>query len=401
MSIPTAESDIDVELDDLISLSASSSSGLSIDESGISIETNLSIADSHSDPLYVQQVSPPQVSMISLDIDSSDQITLASSELDGLSRSSGDYHKTEVELSGVDREIKSCIIVVDGYYCCNWCQVRVYFRPNHYAFTGHVQSQRHREQVESHSASLSEIADNEILCVSTGQEAPVEHMDFDFDETNSNVSTELGEICASSDCETNEEDVYMGSEHSSEPDEYMSDDDNDFQDNMEHEINNGAYYPVASRELFLMTHMFSTPGQNFSRNAKKAILWWARQMHTPNVPTLHAVEEAIKALRTATGCVPSQYKTMDSTPYFANSIVEQIKREIGNKHVIDSAHTLPQRTLERNESYQSDKCNKDPAFKAPMIRNDFGDFYVGDIALFRKYDDQHARQHTSGFIHSM
>ncbi|KAJ1544761.1 hypothetical protein HK096_007177, partial [Nowakowskiella sp. JEL0078] len=65
---------------------------------------------------------------------------------------------------------------------------------------------------------------------------------------------ELEEICTSSDCKKNEEDVYMGSKHSSKPDKYMSDDDNDFQDNMEHEINDGTYYPIASPELFLMAH---------------------------------------------------------------------------------------------------------------------------------------------------
>lgn len=77
---------------------------------------------------------------------------------------------------------------------------------------------------------------------------------------------------------------------------------------------------------YLTYSLFHTAHIRFSRAQQEAILDWAREMGTPQVPTLHSLQNCHETVQGTFEEGPRMFKTGTGHIYYVNSVDEMVKQ---------------------------------------------------------------------------
>ncbi|KAG9121224.1 hypothetical protein FRC07_002910 [Ceratobasidium sp. 392] len=136
-----------------------------------------------------------------------------------------------------------------------------------------------------------------------------------------------------------------------------------------------SWHPYVSKQLFLTHSLFNAPAIRFSDAQKVAILDWAIEMGTVDVPTLHQLDKCEERIKS----------TLDDEP--AREIVQFLTTELqdfSNPGVRRHLELYPhEHGQHRSEIWHGDKmvCGENMDQLTPMVSNEGRSFFVNELAL--------------------
>ncbi|KZV70154.1 hypothetical protein PENSPDRAFT_456492 [Peniophora sp. CONT] len=141
-------------------------------------------------------------------------------------------------------------------------------------------------------------------------------------------------------------------------------------------------YPFPSKALFLTQALFSSPQVRFSEPQKRAVLDWAEAMHTPNVPTMHALDKCEQKIQSLLGS-PTERVSCPQTGsvLYRNGLDHAIARDFSNPITRQS---MIEYSVDRGKAssqvHDAEKLlSKSPENTQPCVRVLGKIFYVGEL----------------------
>ncbi|KAG1889162.1 hypothetical protein F4604DRAFT_1915008 [Suillus subluteus] len=101
-------------------------------------------------------------------------------------------------------------------------------------------------------------------------------------------------------------------------------------------------YPWPSKVTFITDLLFGLMHLRFSEAQKKAVLSWAREMGTQNVPTLYALRKAQDHIRSCIGNPTCKVTASSGNIFYINSIGSAIAKDYSNPLTRFCMHDYPQ-----------------------------------------------------------
>ncbi|KAG1743273.1 uncharacterized protein EDB91DRAFT_1051456 [Suillus paluster] len=101
-------------------------------------------------------------------------------------------------------------------------------------------------------------------------------------------------------------------------------------------------YPWPSKATFITDLLFGSMHLRFSEAQKKAVLSWAHEMGTQNVPTLYALRKAQDHVHSCIGNPTCKVTASSSNIFYINSIDSAITKDYSNPLTCFCMHDYPE-----------------------------------------------------------
>ncbi|TPX55263.1 hypothetical protein PhCBS80983_g05464 [Powellomyces hirtus] len=140
------------------------------------------------------------------------------------------------------------------------------------------------------------------------------------------------------------------------------------------------YWPFSTKEHFFSALLSSGTRQRLSVRVRKWIWWWAHSLGL-RLPSLKSIQKEMHAAHNVAGCHTYEENSVSGRPFFQNSVLDTIRREISNPVVVGLLETYPEETTRPSELWHNVKWHEEPILQAPMVSVNGLDFYTGETAM--------------------